>query len=207
MQNPKSSTALTTPNSSPQRSVALRHCLHDLALLSLERHEMHSIKRRTNAEHCSSPVAQRWRTQLPMQETEVPSLGQEEPLEEEIATHSSVRAWEIPWTEEPGGLQSTGSQKCRTWLGNWACSKASCSKALPCIVSRESLCLITQNGQRKRAVSHKWPPAPVSPAEAVGQFSCTVSSESQLLSLGFLWFLKTNQMLYFWPFIFSLSVF
>ena len=49
-----------------------------------------------------------------MQETEVPSLGQEEPLEEEIATHSSVRAWEIPWTEEPGGLESMGSQKSRT---------------------------------------------------------------------------------------------
>jgi len=40
----------------------------------------------------------------------VPSLGQEDPLEEEMATHSSVLAWRILWTEEPGGLQSTGSQ-------------------------------------------------------------------------------------------------
>ena len=40
---------------------------------------------------------------------QVGSLGQEDPLEEEIATHSSVLAWEIPWTEEPDGLQSTGS--------------------------------------------------------------------------------------------------
>ena len=38
-------------------------------------------------------------------------MGQEEPLEEEMATHSSIRAWEIPWAEEPGGLQSMGSQK------------------------------------------------------------------------------------------------
>ena len=47
------------------------------------------------------------------QETEVQSLGQEDPLEEEMATHSSVLAWEIPWTEEPGGPRSTGSQRVR----------------------------------------------------------------------------------------------
>ena len=41
----------------------------------------------------------------------VPSLGWEDPLEEEMATHSSILVWEIPWTEEPGGLQSMGSQK------------------------------------------------------------------------------------------------
>ena len=51
-----------------------------------------------------------------MQETRVPSLGQEDPLEEKMATHSSILAWEIPWTEEPGGLQSEGSQKSRTRL-------------------------------------------------------------------------------------------
>ena len=39
------------------------------------------------------------------------SLGQEDPLEEEMATHSSILAWEIPWIEEPGGLQSMGLQK------------------------------------------------------------------------------------------------
>ena len=46
-----------------------------------------------------------------MQETWVWSLGQEDPLEKETATHSSTLAWDIPWTEEPGGLQSTGSRK------------------------------------------------------------------------------------------------
>ena len=46
-----------------------------------------------------------------MQETEVRSLGAEDPLEKEMATHFSTFAWEIPWTEEPDGLQSMGSQK------------------------------------------------------------------------------------------------
>ena len=47
---------------------------------------------------------------LPMQETQVQSLGLEDPLEEEMATHSSILAWENPWIEEPGMLQSIGSQ-------------------------------------------------------------------------------------------------
>ena len=46
-----------------------------------------------------------------MQETQVQSLGWEDPLEEEMATHSSILVCEIPWTEEPGGLQSMGSLK------------------------------------------------------------------------------------------------
>ena len=46
-----------------------------------------------------------------MQETWIQSLGQEDPLEEGMATDSSILAWKIPWTEEPGGLQSMGSQR------------------------------------------------------------------------------------------------
>ena len=46
-----------------------------------------------------------------MQETQVRSLGWEDPLEKEMATHSSILAWRIPRTEEPGGLQSVGSQR------------------------------------------------------------------------------------------------
>ena len=46
-----------------------------------------------------------------MRETGVRSLGREDPLEKEIATHSSILAWETPWTEEPGGLQFMGSQE------------------------------------------------------------------------------------------------
>ena len=44
---------------------------------------------------------------------QVPSLGREDPLEEEMATHSRIIAWRIPWTEEPGGLQSMGSHRVR----------------------------------------------------------------------------------------------
>ena len=46
-----------------------------------------------------------------MQEMRVPSLGREDPLEEKMATHSSILAWEITWTEEPDGLQSVASQR------------------------------------------------------------------------------------------------
>ena len=45
-----------------------------------------------------------------MQDSQVPFLGQEDPLEREMATHPSILAWTIPWTKEPGGLQSMGSQ-------------------------------------------------------------------------------------------------
>ena len=48
-----------------------------------------------------------------MQETRVRSLGWEDPLEKEMAIHSRAIAWKIPWTEEPGGLQSMGSQRVR----------------------------------------------------------------------------------------------
>ena len=53
-----------------------------------------------------------------VQETQVRSLGWEDPLEKEMATHSSTLAWKIPWTEEPGGLQSMGLQS-RTRLSNF----------------------------------------------------------------------------------------
>ena len=58
-------------------------------------------------------VAQMVKKLPAMQETWVRSLGWEDPLEEEIATCSSIFAWEIPWTEETDGLQSTGSQRIR----------------------------------------------------------------------------------------------
>ena len=50
----------------------------------------------------------------------VQSLGQEDPLEEEMATHSSILAWKIPWTEEPGGLQSMGVTKNQTQMSERA---------------------------------------------------------------------------------------
>ena len=56
-------------------------------------------------------VAQTVKHLSTMRETWVPSLGQEDPLEKEMAIHSSTIAWKIPWTEEPGRLQSMGSQR------------------------------------------------------------------------------------------------
>ena len=60
-----------------------------------------------------------------MQETWVPSLGQEDPLEKEMATHSSILAWRIPWPEQPGGLQSMESQRAEMGIlsGMWSCCK------------------------------------------------------------------------------------
>ena len=49
-----------------------------------------------------------------MEETWIPSLGQENPMDKEVETHFSILVWEIPWTEEPGGLQSMGLQKSQT---------------------------------------------------------------------------------------------
>ena len=59
----------------------------------------------------ASLVAQMVKRLPAMQETWAQSLGREDPLEKEMATHSSTLAWKIPWTEEPGGLQSMGSQR------------------------------------------------------------------------------------------------
>ena len=72
-----------------------------------------------------------------MRETWVRSLGQEGPLEEGVTTHSSIPDWRIPWTEEPGGLQSMGSQRVRhnsTPIGfNWgACTSVAQSYPIFC---------------------------------------------------------------------------
>ena len=61
----------------------------------------------------ASLIAQSVENLPAVQETQVQSLDQEDPLEKEMATHSSILAWKIPWTEKPGGLQSMGSQRAR----------------------------------------------------------------------------------------------
>ena len=67
--------------------------------------------------HWASLVAQRLKRLPAMRETWVQSLGQKDPLEEEMATHSSILGWRIPWMEEPGGQQSIGSQRVRhAWV-------------------------------------------------------------------------------------------
>ena len=61
--------------------------------------------------HWASLVAQMVKNLPAMQETRIRSLGWEDPLEKGMATHFSILAWRIPWTEEPGGLQFMGSQR------------------------------------------------------------------------------------------------
>ena len=76
----------------------------------------------------ASLVAQRLKHLPPMRETRVWSLGQEDPLEKEMVTHSSILAWKIPWMEKPGRLQSTGSQR----VGHdWATSPSPSPVFLP----------------------------------------------------------------------------
>ena len=71
----------------------------------------------------ASLIAQLIKNLPSMQETWVPFLGWEDPLEKEMATHSSILAWKIPWTEEPGGLQSMGLQRVRR---SWTSAQAAC---------------------------------------------------------------------------------
>ena len=73
----------------------------------------------------ASLVAQMVKTLPAMQETRVQSLGYEDPLDEGMATHSSIFAWRIPWTEEPGGLQSIELQRVRHNCSDLACTHVS----------------------------------------------------------------------------------
>ena len=70
-----------------------------------------SLSSTNQAGELNGSVAQTVKNLPAMQETWVWSLGQEEPLEKEMATHNSILAWKIPWTEELGRLQSTGLQR------------------------------------------------------------------------------------------------
>ena len=77
--------------------------------LNISSYQYHKCNYRNNNTYIL--VAQTVKNLPAMQETQVCSLGQEDPLEKEMATHSSILAWRISWTEEPGWLQSTGSQR------------------------------------------------------------------------------------------------
>ena len=78
-----------------------------------------------------------------MQETQVRSLGRKDPLEKGVATHSSILAWTIPWTEEPGGLQSVGSQRVEH---DWGTNTT----------PHHQLCLCTRSLSQKRLSGTPW---------------------------------------------------
>ena len=79
----------------------------------------------------ASLVAQMVKNLLAVQESQLRSRGREDPLEEGKATHSSILAWRIPWTEEPGGLQSMGSQRARHDWSDLECIHAPRPEARP----------------------------------------------------------------------------
>ena len=80
-----------------------------------------SVMKSHAAQHTPTWVVLSVKNPPAMQEAWVPSLGQEDSLEKEMATHPSIPAWKIPWTEEPAGLQFMESQRLRY---NWACMHA-----------------------------------------------------------------------------------
>ena len=93
----------------------LGECSHDLSVLFLQL--LVSVKlfpnKKVNKHWLQTTAAQIVKTLSAKRETQVGSLGQEDPLEKGIATHSSILAWRILWTEETGGLQFMGSQRVR----------------------------------------------------------------------------------------------
>ena len=113
-------------------------------------------------------------------ETQIQSLGQEDPLEEGMATHSSILARRIPWTEEPGGLQSTGSQSGHNYSD--LANKHACTTfkgLLWCLSGKESTCqckrLRFDPWVRKIPWRRKWQPTPVFlPRKSHGAWQATV---------------------------------
>ena len=97
---------------------ALAECLSE-ALSSLPA-ELATSRKHLGA----SPTAQQAKNLSVKQKTQGQYLGQEYPMEEGVSTHSSILAWGIPWTEEPGGLQSIGLQRVRHDWSDWACTHA-----------------------------------------------------------------------------------
>ena len=124
-----------------------------------------------------------------MQETWVWSLGWEDPLEKEMETHSSILAWDMPWTEEPGGLQSMGSQRFgHVWVTKYTTNVT--EEGLPWWLSgEEPACQCHQRrdrGSKSHPPPRKWQtpggawlcpiPAPLRPLPQTGSHTCTASS-------------------------------
>ena len=99
-----------------------------------------------------------------VQEARVLPLGQEEPLEKEMATRSSILAWRIPWTEEPGGLQSTGSQRIRHDLVSKQQQQMMygklCLEILSYFISEvlieHRLCIRLEDGRKEISETSRW---------------------------------------------------
>ena len=136
-----------------------------------------------------------------MQENQVPSLGWKDPLEKEMATHSRILAWRIPWTKEPGGLQSIGPQRVRH---DWATNTFTItSHSLKYSVCTMGTCQGTQAGPRgcrsqspcpspSRSGSQPWPYWHFGPNNSLlwGVVKCSaslISSHKLLVASSQLW--------------------
>ena len=109
-----------------------------------------------------------------MQETRVWSLCWEDPLEEGMTTHSSVLAWEIPWTEKPSRLHSKESQKSGTWLSDWTTTSPLLTfeeVRNPSVQFNHS---VVSNSLGPHGLQHTRPPCP-SPSPGVYSNSCPLS--------------------------------
>ena len=109
-----------------------------------------------------------------MQETCIQSLDQEDALEKEMATHPSILTWEIPWIEEPGGLQFMGSQKSQTWLGHYTKNKSILRVLLFSSRASQPVSKRRHTGYRCGALGHWW----ASNQAAQGPVGCRTRSVS-----------------------------
>ena len=153
---------------SPCRSSPAADPIRDLLILCTSFQSALGILTPQDIAARASLMAQQWRAQLPgqqLQETRVPSLGREDPLEEEMSTHPSLLAWRIPWTVEPGGLHCMRLQR----VGhNWASLHMNQHFSL-LISLRSSLdpWLASRRVRLKQVLVWRWHrPPPPSPAPA-----------------------------------------
>ena len=116
-----------------------------------------------------------------MQETWVQSLGPEDPLAEDLATHSSILAWKIPWTEEPGGLQSVGSQGVRhDWTMKQARTQSSYEASSRALSSRDALEMPSQVISRfPKCMSQDKEPGTKVKRDSTSQCNCKILLSSR----------------------------
>ena len=110
-----------------------------------------------------------------MQETEVQSPGREDPLEKGMATHSSVLAWRTPWTEEPGGLQSMGSQRVRhDWVTNQQQLRIPWDEGgwAPVLILKSSADLVLLNTSREKTGGVTGEQHPTAPLSMISYYYC-----------------------------------
>ena len=161
---------------------------------STERKEGRAHKKKWGFPGGASNKETSWPVQA-TQETRLQPLGREDSLEEEMAAHSSILAWEIPWTEEPGVLQSMRLRKSQTRLSSWTTAKGLRSSRQPCLQ-----CPQNQPSRCKAAPHTSWIPTP--PLELSPWNNWSIWVECFIFHSKFPALHVLNQMLRFFFFLF-----